>query len=288
MDSLLLPLRLTSPAVSRHIVCVKSPRMTQAGSDAVWLSSSHSRVQTKMAASFKVWDQLQLRSRAGGRGLAAEAELTTDEGSVNEADLAVEEAEEEAATSDAQSDDAVTQSVALLKTAAKTRKVPASEIVAAFKVLNKAKLDPTDFLQLIGGPKSPGRTWLLVFTCNKEQYNSSEGKGSYLPITAVQNFDAEAMFIQNGVYLGRLGELTFSGNFMWEKRNLRFNFDTLKVKIGPFGPFGIPISRKDQEITKNSPGFIWSYVDDEILVGKGKAGGTAFWVRCERAKKSMY
>ncbi|CAM6093798.1 unnamed protein product [Calypogeia fissa] len=99
---------------------------------------------------------------------------------------------ESAVLKDSASDkDTIKQSVEVLKTAAKTRKVPASEIVTAFKVLAKANLDPTNFLSIVGGTKSPGRKWLLIFTCNKEEYNSIEGKGAYLPITAVQNFDAE-------------------------------------------------------------------------------------------------
>lgn len=70
---------------------------------------------------------------------------------------------EDAEPTNSGSEEAVAQSVELLKTAARTRKVSASEIIAAFKVLDKAKLDPTDFLSLVGGTKSPGRTWLLIF-----------------------------------------------------------------------------------------------------------------------------
>ncbi|CAM6122077.1 unnamed protein product [Calypogeia fissa] len=307
MDAVLLPLQSTCPTIVSHNVCRRSCLSTPArsGTKLSLLSSSYSRLQTNnLRASLKVSDMAQLRStRTGLRSFSSEAKLATDEeGGVNGAKLAEkneeiqeiqEEQEEEEAESavlkgSASDKEAIKQSVEVLKTAAKTRKVPASEIVTAFKVLAKAKLDPTNFLPIVGGTKSPGRKWLLIFTCNKEEYNSIEGKGTYLPISAVQNFDAEAMSIQNGVYLGPLGELIFCGNFMWEKRNLRFFFHTLKIKLGPFGPFSIPVGSKDQEIKKNNPGFIWSYVDDEILVGMGKAGGTAFWVRCERVEKPLY
>lgn len=52
----------------------------------------------------------------------------------------------------------------MLKKAAKTRKVATEEILSAFSVLEKAKLDPSGFLETLGGSKSPGRTWMLVFT----------------------------------------------------------------------------------------------------------------------------
>lgn len=52
----------------------------------------------------------------------------------------------------------------MLKEAAKTRKVPREEILRAFSVIEKAKLDPSEFLETLGGTESPGRTWMLVFT----------------------------------------------------------------------------------------------------------------------------
>lgn len=52
----------------------------------------------------------------------------------------------------------------VLKTAAKTRKVAADEILAAFSAIEKAKIDPSTFLETLGGPESPGRTWMLIFT----------------------------------------------------------------------------------------------------------------------------
>jgi hypothetical protein len=67
------------------------------------------------------------------------------------------------ASSKSVDNDAVKKSVELLKTAAKTRKVEALEIRKAFRVLEKAKIDPANFPSAIGGTKSPGRTWLLVF-----------------------------------------------------------------------------------------------------------------------------
>lgn len=101
----------------------------------------------------------------------------------------------------------------MLKTAAKTRKVAAEEILAAFSAIEKAKVDPSPFLETLGGSESPGRTWMLIFTA-EVYYNSYSclimlqswyhwhvilcyttvqkklKKGRYFPLTAVQRFDA--------------------------------------------------------------------------------------------------
>lgn len=56
------------------------------------------------------------------------------------------------------------ESVKVLKAAAKTRKVPAPEVLAALAAIKKAKLDTSSFFQTLGGTESPGRTWMLIFT----------------------------------------------------------------------------------------------------------------------------
>ncbi|KAI7753184.1 hypothetical protein M8C21_008110 [Ambrosia artemisiifolia] len=172
----------------------------------------------------------------------------------------------------------VEESVKLLKKAAKTRKVAATEIVSAFKVIEKAKLDPSSFCETLGGSESPGRTWMLIFTAQKGLKT-----GKYFPITAVQRFDAAARRIENGVYLGPLGCLTFEGRFSWKKRILAFMFELIRIKIGPFNPFEINFKGDDEsEPSTKDPFFIWFYIDEEIAVARGKSGGTAFWCRCRR------
>ncbi|KAH9314287.1 hypothetical protein KI387_022914, partial [Taxus chinensis] len=79
----------------------------------------------------------------------------------------------------------VMNSVKLLKAAAKTRKVPMSEVVSALEVLRNANINASNFLNMLGGNESPGRTWILIFTTQ-----GKSGKGYYFPITAVQRFDA--------------------------------------------------------------------------------------------------
>jgi hypothetical protein len=58
----------------------------------------------------------------------------------------------------------VKESVAVLKEAAKTRKVPASDILDALSKIKKSKVDPAAFFETLGGTQSPGRTWMLIFT----------------------------------------------------------------------------------------------------------------------------
>ncbi|KAI5083011.1 hypothetical protein GOP47_0002754 [Adiantum capillus-veneris] len=183
----------------------------------------------------------------------------------------------------------VNESIALLKRAAKTKKVPGEEVIVSLCTLEKAKLDPSSFLATIGGgPEAPGpRTWMLVFTANKDQsLGGGSGKGSYFPITAVQTFDATNMTIQNGVYLGPLGFLTFSGRLSWNNRILAFLFDTISIKLGALGPFKFNIEKKEDKgrspTNKEDPFFVWHYADEEIIVARGRGGGLAFWCRCKR------
>ncbi|XLS90961.1 hypothetical protein HN51_066969 [Arachis hypogaea] len=79
----------------------------------------------------------------------------------------------------------VEESVKVLKDAAKTRKVAAEKILSALSVIEKAKIDPSGFLETLGGNESPGRTWMLIFTAEKQLKG-----GRYFPLTAVQRFDA--------------------------------------------------------------------------------------------------
>ncbi|KAL9247476.1 hypothetical protein vseg_020905 [Gypsophila vaccaria] len=176
----------------------------------------------------------------------------------------------------------VDQSIEVLKNAAKTRKVSKNEILSALSVIEKAKLDPSSFLETLGGSKSPGRTWMLIFTAEKQLKG-----GRYFPITAVQRFDAEAMRIENGVFLGPLGSLTFEGRFSWKNRILAFVFELIRLKIGPFNPLEVPLGNEDNsEPNTKNPFFIWFYVDEEIAVARGRSGGTAFWCRCRRVTSS--
>ncbi|XP_047055092.1 uncharacterized protein LOC124661270 [Lolium rigidum] len=173
---------------------------------------------------------------------------------------------------------AVAESVKVLKAAAKTRKVPAAEVLAALATIKKAKLDTSAFFETLGGTESPGRTWMLIFTAQGKLE-----KGSYFPVTAVQRFDAAGQRIENGVYLGPVGSLTFEGRLSWKKKMLAFVFERVRVKVGPLGPLEIGLGGDaNREPSAKDPFFLWFYVDEEIAVAQGKGGGTAFWCRCKR------
>ncbi|KAK4256573.1 hypothetical protein QN277_006279 [Acacia crassicarpa] len=173
---------------------------------------------------------------------------------------------------------AVEESVKVLKNAAKSRKVAAEEILSALSVIEKAKLDPSGFLETLGGTESPGRTWMLIFTAEKQLK-----RGRYFPLTAVQRFDAAAKRIENGVYLGPIGQLTFEGRLSWKQRILSFIFENIRIKVGPLKPLEMSLGKKDdREPTTKDPFFTWFYIDEEIAVARGRSGGTAFWCRCRR------
>ncbi|XP_044465398.1 uncharacterized protein LOC123195643 [Mangifera indica] len=175
-----------------------------------------------------------------------------------------------------QPDSEVEESLKVLKKAAKTRKVSVEEILSALSVMEKAKLDPSGFLETLGGTESPGRTWMLIFTAEKQLKG-----GRYFPLTAVQRFDAAGKRIENGVYLGPIGCLTFEGRFSWKKRMLAFVFESIRFQIGNLKPLEISLGQKnDREPCNKDPFFIWFYIDEEIAVARGRSGGTAFWCRC--------
>ncbi|XP_062159799.1 uncharacterized protein LOC133867125 isoform X2 [Alnus glutinosa] len=173
----------------------------------------------------------------------------------------------------------VEESLKVLKNAAKTRKVAAEDVLSALSVIEKAKIEPSGFLDTLGGSKSPGRTWMLIFTAENQLK-----RGRYFPLSAVQRFDAAAKRIENGAYLGPIGSLTFEGRFSWKQRKLAFIFECIRIKIGPLNPLEISLGQKEdrEPSTKKDPFFIWFYVDEEIAVARGRSGGTAFWLRCRR------
>ncbi|KAK8916105.1 hypothetical protein KSP39_PZI022294 [Platanthera zijinensis] len=169
------------------------------------------------------------------------------------------------------------ESVLLLKRAAKSRKVPSADVLTAISDIKKAKVEESSFLEILGGLKSPGRTWMLIFTAQ-----GGLNKGSYFPVTAVQRFDAEAKRIENGIYLGPIGRLTFEGKFSWKKRILAFLFEYLRIQVGPFSPLEISLGKQEREPNTKDPFFVWFYVDDDIAIAQGKGGGIALWCRCHR------
>lgn len=292
MEMLLTLLPPASSAVAltdcgyRRVACWNSSSSADCDSRTLLFALRNSGISSRsLGASRKPFVRWQRVGRGGAVKKIA-ASLTT-----GEADPSVtveEEAEELRSTPKSKVD--VSQHLAVLKTAAKTRKVPPTELLVAINAIDNAKVDPSDFLQRIGGTtESPGRTWMLIFTADKKLVKDARdggpGGGFYLPVTAVQGFDAVAMRNTNGIFLGPIGSLEFEGRFSWKNRILAFLFEKLIIKVGPLGPFTINIEKKED--AGRTPGnadplFVWFYADDEILVAKGRSGGVAFWCRCAR------
>lgn len=91
------------------------------------------------------------------------------------------------------------------------------------------------------------------------------------------------MRIENGVYLGAVGSLTFEGRFSWENRILAFIFELVRIKVGPLKHLEISLGQKEDRLpSTKDPFFTWFYVDEELAVARGRSGGTAFWCRCKR------
>lgn len=134
------------------------------------------------------------------------------------------------------------QAVSVLRQAADTSSVPATVVFDAMRALEKSKEisaeDKAAWPAVLGGSAAPGRRWRLVFTTGTKQVQEAmkgtgRGGGSYFPLTAVQRWDATASEIENGIYLGWLGALTFKGPYTFEGKKLAFDFDQLKIKLGP-------------------------------------------------------
>ncbi|KAK9810200.1 hypothetical protein WJX72_006526 [[Myrmecia] bisecta] len=176
--------------------------------------------------------------------------------------------------------------VELLKAAAKRPgSVPKAAVFAALRDLEAAKLPEDDWVHKLGGTKSPGRRWKLVYTVGSDALTAankgeSKGSGYYFPLQAVQRWDAEASEIENGVYFGWLGALLFSGPFSMKGKKLDFTFEDLSLRLGPKTfKFGLPTSVGGEKQKGKSPFFLFAYVDDNICVARGRGGGLAFWVR---------
>lgn len=217
-------------------------------------------------------------------------------------------------------DPAVRAAIATVRAAAAggaDRPRPA-DLLAAILALEKAKLPPGPFFEAITGgaaaAKSGGRRWRLTFTAGAAAVQAASkgqregagllggGAGVYVPITAVQRWAAgeggsggsagqQTGAIENGIYLGWLGALAFRGAFSLEGRRLPFALDAARVRVGPKWfefPFKAGSSGTNGRPAGAGPFFLVAYVDDAVVVARGRSGGVAVWARageewCARA-----
>lgn len=172
----------------------------------------------------------------------------------------------------------------LRRAAADSSAAPA-DVFQALRTLESAKLPTDDWPATIGGTVSPGRRWRLVFTSGTKEVQKAmkgvgQGSGKYFPLTAVQRWDASAGQIENGIFLGFLGALTFSGPYAFKGKKLSFDFDTLKLKLGP-ATFEFKLKDKivDYVPGPKDPFFLFFYVGEDLVAARGRSGGVAFWAR---------
>eukprot|EP01023_Acetabularia_acetabulum_P057463 TRINITY_DN6701_c0_g1_i4.p1 TRINITY_DN6701_c0_g1~~TRINITY_DN6701_c0_g1_i4.p1 ORF type:complete len:238 (-),score=33.17 TRINITY_DN6701_c0_g1_i4:132-845(-) len=179
----------------------------------------------------------------------------------------------------------IRNAVSTLKLAVSDSSVAPQEILASFMTLDKAKLDPEGWFDIIGGSdREGGNRWRLIFVSSQKDITNARKKnptkgGKYVPLTAVNSFDAKTKRNKNGIFLGWLGSLTFGGPIEWKGRKLEFDVDRTQIKIGPFS-FGFDSNVQEQKKKqKVQPFFVFLYVDEDIIVARGATGGTALWGR---------
>ena len=176
----------------------------------------------------------------------------------------------------------VDNAVAILRQAAVNARVPSGQVFEALRSLEQAKLPTDDWAEQIGS----GKRWRLVFTSGTKEVQKAmkgaTGGGKYFPITAVQRWDAGE--IENGIFLGHLAALTFSGPYSMKGKKLSFDFDTLKIRIGP-GKFSFKLKDKITEYAAppKDPFFLFFYVGEDLVAARGRGGGIAFWAKTSPA-----
>ncbi len=142
-------------------------------------------------------------------------------------------------------------------------------------------------------------SWRLIFTTGtKKTQDRFDAKINYFPIKAVQKFDTstQPFTIENGIYAGDFALLKFAGEFEFDlkKSKLEFNFDQITIlqlptinlkkddaaKIGASTGLGSDSNVKNAQKDKKAF-FNWISADENIATARGGGGGLALWQRCD-------
>lgn len=173
----------------------------------------------------------------------------------------------------------------LKKAAASPGSVPPASLLAAVVQLEKARLPPAGWNKTLAAPR---RRWHLVYTVpGKDVTAASKGKksgsGMYFPLTGCQKFE-DGQF-ENGVFLGPAASLTFRGPCAMKEggRQMSFDVTTMHIGLGPWR-WALPLKRdapaleaRPPKDVKKLPFFLYAYVDNDIVVARGRSGGLAMW-----------
>ena len=136
-----------------------------------------------------------------------------------------------------------------------------------------------------------------MFTTGTVDTQKKIGKINYFPIKAVQSFDTDAMTLSNGIFLGDYAVLKFFGEWSWQEKARKVEFDfnklelfnsafTLNLKKGEAAKLGRSSglgSSNNEELVKREkrPFFNWISADENIATARGGGGGLALWKKEE-------
>jgi hypothetical protein len=136
--------------------------------------------------------------------------------------------------------------------------------------------------------------WRLIFTTGTAKTQEKLGRVNYFPLKAVQSFDTQNMTISNGIYAGDFSLIKFFGNFDFDLKKKKLEFDFSLITL--LGFLNIPLKRGDaaQLGAKSGLGsssnvenakrdkqafFNWISADEAIATARGGGGGLALWQR---------
>ena len=141
--------------------------------------------------------------------------------------------------------------------------------------------------------------WRLVFTTGTKKTQDQIGAINYFPLKAVQTFDTTNGAITNGIFLGDWAAIRFAGDFDFDlkKRRLEFDFNSIQVlgftiplKSGEAADLGAKSGLGSKSNVENAekgkrPFFNWISADEYIATARGGGGGLALWKRVEEEGK---
>lgn len=137
-------------------------------------------------------------------------------------------------------------------------------------------------------------SWRLMFTTGTKKTQDRFGTINYFPIKAIQSFDTENMAIENGIYVGDFALVKFLGEFEFDMRKRRLEFDFTKVTLLQFLDVSLGKGEAAQLGSKSGLGsdsnvanaakdkkafFNWISANADIATARGGGGGLALWKR---------
>ena len=193
--------------------------------------------------------------------------------------------------------------IGILNTAAETKCEDPEIVLGALEDLEKfmrsKRKDEKDYATAQNVLDNLNGSWRLIFTTGTKQTQERfETRINYFPIKAVQSFDTTStpFKIENGIYAGDFALLKFGGEFEFDlkKSKLEFDFNQITIlqlptinlkkdeaaKIGASTGLGSESNVKNAQ-KGNKAFFNWISADANIATARGGGGGLALWKRCD-------